>query len=190
MDVIGIKAERLEAVDAIAADVDCLVGRVVEKLDLQFVLRVIERSDRVKQAVDHMHFIEDRKLDRDDREFFEKRLWLWMVARVLEVEENDRKAVRAEAGESDENENVRGVPDGRGPVHEGEKSSCGRWVPIGSKKLNINRLPAPVKQSGGGESSAGGRERPPHPRSRGRCRGVVMGDAPDYSRRFRAIMRK
>jgi hypothetical protein len=48
-----------------------------------------------------MHFIEDRKLDRDDREFFEKRLWLWVVARVLEVEENDRKAVGAEAGESD-----------------------------------------------------------------------------------------
>jgi hypothetical protein len=44
-----------------------------------------------------------------------------MVARVLEVEENDRKAVRAEAGESDENENVRGVPDGRGPVHEEKK---------------------------------------------------------------------
>jgi len=72
-----------------------------------------------------MHFIEDRKLDGDDREFFEKRLWLRTIARVLEVEENDRKAVGAEAGESDENEDVRGVPDGRGPVHEGEESSWG-----------------------------------------------------------------
>jgi hypothetical protein len=92
-------------------------------LDLEFVLRVIERCDRVEQAVDHMHFIKDRKLDSDDREFLKMRLGFRTIAGVLEVEENDPEAVGAEAGESDENENVRGVPDGRGPVHEEKKKS-------------------------------------------------------------------
>jgi hypothetical protein len=59
-----------------------------------------------------MHFIEDRKLDGDDRKFFEKRLRLRVFARVLQVQEHDPEAVGTEAGKSDEDEDVCGVPKG------------------------------------------------------------------------------
>jgi hypothetical protein len=56
-----------------------LVGRVIEDLNLKFVLRVIQGGDGIEEAIDHMHLVEDGKLNGDEGHFvgseFAIRLW-------------------------------------------------------------------------------------------------------------------
>jgi hypothetical protein len=74
--------------------------------------------DGVEQAVHHVHLVEDRQLDGHQRQILEQAHGLRVLAGVLQVEENDRQAVRAVAGEAEQHENVGSIPNGRGPVHE------------------------------------------------------------------------
>ena len=68
VEVVDIEAARGMAADGKLRDLFCLVGRIVQNLDLEQVLRVIELADGRDQPVGHVHFVEDRKLDGDPRQ--------------------------------------------------------------------------------------------------------------------------
>ena len=87
VDVFGIETAGFQSLDAGAADVHRFVGGVVQKLDLQLVLRVIHGGDRIQQAVHHVHFIEHRQLDGHQRHFLEQFLRLRVVPGVFQVKE-------------------------------------------------------------------------------------------------------
>ncbi len=54
-------------------DVTRLVGRIVQDLDLELVLRIVDRRHRVDQAIDDVHLVVEGKLDRDDRPLVHRR---------------------------------------------------------------------------------------------------------------------
>ena len=59
--------------DRLCRNVAGLIARVVQHLDLEQMARVIELADSLDQAVRHVHFIENRKLDGDARQWIERR---------------------------------------------------------------------------------------------------------------------
>ena len=76
-----------------AADFHGFVSRVVEELDLHFVLRIIQRRDRGEKPVHDVHLVENRELDRDQRDFAEIFERLGMLPRVFQVKKYDRQPV-------------------------------------------------------------------------------------------------
>ena len=120
VDVLGVEAASPQARDAAAADFHGLVGGIIQQLDLDLVQRVIQRGDRIEQAIDDVHFVEDGELDGDQRQLGEMAEGMRVLAGVFEVEENDGQTVRAIAGKAEQDNNVAKIPNGRGPVHESE----------------------------------------------------------------------
>ena len=53
------------AFDAIARDLLCLIGGIVEHLDVEQLARVIELRDGLDQPLDHVALVVDRQLDGD-----------------------------------------------------------------------------------------------------------------------------
>jgi hypothetical protein len=93
VDVLGIETAYFQLLDARPADFDGFVRRIIQKLDLHFIFRIIQGGDGPKQAVDHMHFIENRQLDGHKRQVFEQFLGFRMLPRVLQVEKHNRQTV-------------------------------------------------------------------------------------------------
>ncbi len=98
MDVRDIEAARRVTPDRQFGDVGRLVGRIVEHLDFQQLARVIHLADRVDQTVRHVHLVVNRQLDRDPRQFGERRRRqrrIRGVAPVFHVKINDVIAMPA-----------------------------------------------------------------------------------------------
>ncbi len=80
-------------------DGSSLVGGIVEHLDLKEVAGVVELGDGLEQALDHVHLIEDGKLDRDARQLLEGAGRLREPVAVLEKEIDDDVTMQAVEGE-------------------------------------------------------------------------------------------
>ena len=106
MDVLCIEAPGFQPLNASTANFHRFIRGIVQKLDLQLVLWIVERGDRIEQAIHDMHFVEHRELDGHQRHILEFFLGFRAFARVLEIQKNDRKTVRAVAGEADQDENI------------------------------------------------------------------------------------
>ncbi len=140
MDVLGIKTAGFEPPDAVAADVHRFISRVVQQLDLQFVLRVIELRDGIQQAVHHMHLVEHRQLHGYQRQLLEQTHGMRPFAGMLQIEKYDRQAVRAVAGKTEKHQNVGGIPNRRSPVH-GSEEDDGLWWPDKYSRMEEWGLP-------------------------------------------------
>src|SRR5215212_1290421 len=49
-------------------DLDCLICRIVENLDLQLVVRIVECGHGFEQTIYHVQLVKEWKLDRDSRQ--------------------------------------------------------------------------------------------------------------------------
>lgn len=96
--------------DAFGGDHGRVVRRIVEDLNLQAILRVVDRANRVEQRFDHVAFVEERQLHGDAGKFriveAAKRK-LGLAAR-LEPAPQKRVTVAAVDGEQDEHQRVDG----------------------------------------------------------------------------------
>ena len=106
VQVVDVEALRAVVLDGAARDPGGGVGRVVEHLDLEQLLRVAERGDRGEQPVDDVHLVVDRELDRDPRQHRGQRGRRGLLVLVLEVEPHHHVAVEAHDGEDDEGQEV------------------------------------------------------------------------------------
>ena len=66
-------AQRRIALDQSASDVDGLVGRIVEHLDVQLFPRIFQLADRLQQPLDHILLVENRQLHGYPRQVLEIR---------------------------------------------------------------------------------------------------------------------
>ena len=67
MQVVDVEAFLALALDQRGDQLDGLVGRVVEHLDLQPVARIVDTAHGLDQPLRDVLFVEDRQLDGDDR---------------------------------------------------------------------------------------------------------------------------
>ena len=72
MQVPDVEPARGMATNRELGDLARLVRRVVEDLDLEPVVRIIHFADRIDQPIRHVHFVVNRKLDRDRRTLAER----------------------------------------------------------------------------------------------------------------------
>ncbi len=84
----------------------CLVGRVVEHLDLEQLLRVADAAHRVQQPVHHVHLVEDGELDRDRRKALREGNGEGAASPVPEVEPHHEVPVGAQDGQDDQGDEV------------------------------------------------------------------------------------
>ena len=85
-----------------------LVGRVVQDLNLEQVLRVVHLADGIDQPVRDVHLVEDRQLDRDARQDVERRQSAGALTLVFHVKINKvvpMPAVNCQNAEDKEVEN-------------------------------------------------------------------------------------
>ena len=90
---IGMVA--LERRDGAQADVLRLVGGIVEHLDLKTIARIANGRDRLQQALDHVHFVEERKLHRHRGQLGVLTLGLRLLIAVAVVQEHQQRAVES-----------------------------------------------------------------------------------------------
>src|SRR6266849_4688723 len=91
-----------------ARDVDGLVGRIVEHLNLQTVERVIDLNHRFHQTLDDIHLVKERKLHGDPRQFFLRELAfrLWGKPRIPPELDDLLDAIRAIDREDDQDAEI------------------------------------------------------------------------------------
>src|SRR5712691_3813862 len=87
--IVAVKVMNIETSSRIlcndgARDVDGLVGRIVQHLNLQTVARVIDLNHRFHQTLDDIHLVKERQLHADERQFFLREL-AFRVGRKLRV---------------------------------------------------------------------------------------------------------
>ena len=97
VQVLDVEPERAQLFDLCLAHGLCLVRRIVENLDLEAILRIADLRDRLEQPRRDVHLVEERQLDRDERHRVVGELGLldWLVAPVLVVHEEEKRAVKA-----------------------------------------------------------------------------------------------
>jgi hypothetical protein len=71
VDVFDVDALRAPLLDLLTGDLDRLIGRIVQHLDLELVGGVVDQARRVDQPLRDVHLIEDRELHRDGWKIFE-----------------------------------------------------------------------------------------------------------------------
>src|SRR5574342_146880 len=76
-------------------NIPCLIGGVIENLDLQQLFRVIKVAYAFNETVDNVQLVEERELDRHPREF-RKRWKSFPPAFLSEVVIHHHKSVCAE----------------------------------------------------------------------------------------------
>jgi len=106
VQVVDVEALRAVVLHRAAGDGARLVGRVVEDLDLQQLLRVADGRHRGEQAVDDVHLVEDRQLDGDPWQPRGQRAGQGFLVLVAEVEPDHHVAVEAEDGQDHERQEV------------------------------------------------------------------------------------
>jgi hypothetical protein len=85
----GIKTIRSEIGDRAIGQLASLVSGVIQNLDFKFILWIVEFADRLQQPFDHMDFIIDGELDRDDGEDIKFRGSLRLPMAIFEIEIKD-----------------------------------------------------------------------------------------------------
>src|SRR5256885_15615511 len=134
------------SVDHAAGDRASFVGGVIEKLDIEFLKRVIQSADGVQQPLDYKPFIKNRELDRNPRELRELETRLdRVVLLVLVIEIDQYVAMDAVRGKQDENHKIRnqqGQIEGVGVIKILES-------PI--EKMLANVLPESAREHKNGE---------------------------------------
>ena len=110
MDEFSIKAIGLKFEDLSLGNRGCFVGRVVQKLNLKFLLGVIQLCHRSEQALHDVHLVEDRELNRDERELRKFSLNLRAPPRMSQIEVNNTQPMAAITREPEESQNVGYVP--------------------------------------------------------------------------------
>lgn len=119
------------------ADRRGVVRRVVENLNLQLLPRVIQLAHRADQTLDDVGLIEDRQLDRDERQLVELRLRFGDVLPMLPVEEDHDETMHTITRETEDNDGVTDNPKNLRPLHElfenGGRASC-TPVPVGADR--------------------------------------------------------
>ena len=71
MDVGDRMSQRNIAIDQNARDLDGLVGRVIEQLDIELIFRIFKPAHGVEQPIHHILLIKDRQLHGDTRQVVE-----------------------------------------------------------------------------------------------------------------------
>ena len=92
---IQIGQVALQGRDLAQAEVLCLVGGIVEHLHLETITGVANGRDGIKQALDHVHLIEQGKLHRDRGQLRVVAGDLRLPIAVLVVEEHQQRTVEA-----------------------------------------------------------------------------------------------
>src|SRR3981081_2889839 len=96
------------ALDQTARDFNGFVSGVVEHLYVKFLFWIFQLADGLKQPLDDILLIEDRKLHRDPRQIFERCSWLGgAVFLVLVIQVDQDVPMRAVAGKQDQNNEIR-----------------------------------------------------------------------------------
>ena len=127
MDVGDGNAEGLVAFDAIARDLLCLIGGIVEHLDVEQLARVIELRDGLDQPLDHVALVVDRELDRHlgpDGDFGRRP---GNILAILEIVVDQRVAMHAVHRQNCHHEEVR--------QHDGEVESV-RLIEAAEGRIN------------------------------------------------------
>src|SRR5215208_3256211 len=68
VNVVDIKTLRRILRHDCFCDLDCLIGRIVENLDLQLVMRIVDCGHGFEQTIYHVELIKEWKLDRNSRQ--------------------------------------------------------------------------------------------------------------------------
>ena len=99
------------------SDLFCLVGRVVENLNLEQITRVVEVGAGFDQAVNDKLLIKNRQLDGDARKLLEMAgRFLGGVLPVFVIEINELVAMQAVEGQNDHHDEIRDEQRGVEPV--------------------------------------------------------------------------
>src|SRR5437016_7563902 len=108
------------SVDHAAGNRLSFVCGIIEKLDIEFLKRVIQSADGIQQPLDHKPFIKNRELDRNPRELRELATRLDRVVLLVLVIEIDQYvamyAIRSEQGEHHEIRNQQREIEGVGVI--------------------------------------------------------------------------
>src|SRR5580693_4210641 len=101
-------AKRSVALDQVADHLNGFVGRVVENLNIQLVLRIFQPADAINQAVGDILLVEHRQLHGDARKVLKisSRLGRALVA-MLVIKINEDVAVHAVGGEQNQDDEIR-----------------------------------------------------------------------------------
>src|SRR5450755_4144277 len=62
------------AFDQQTGNLDRLVGRVVEQLNVELILRIIEPANRIEQAIDHVLLVKDWQLHGNARQVIGRKI--------------------------------------------------------------------------------------------------------------------
>jgi hypothetical protein len=111
MNAFGVKALIAQARCSGAGNFDSLIGRVIKDLDFHLFLRIVESSNGIEEPVNNVHFIENRKLNRDERHGFELASRHRAFTAVLEVEIDNCQAMAPVTGKGKKNCRVKTEPD-------------------------------------------------------------------------------
>ncbi len=108
MDMLDIEAFRAEAFNEGKREVHCFIRGVIEKLDLELVLRIVNEANGLNKSVHHIQLVIERQLDGDDRQVFPRmgRGFVRNLLRLVIVVDH-HQAMKTEGEEDTEREKVR-----------------------------------------------------------------------------------
>jgi hypothetical protein len=119
VQILDVEALGGEAAHGQLGDLPRLVGRIVEHLNLEPVLRVVQRADRLDQPVDDVHLVEDGELNRNDGQRVGQGQRLRNVVPVLHVQINKVVPMPAVDSQDDQDEKIGGENQRLGCSHRG-----------------------------------------------------------------------
>src|ERR1035438_3866182 len=98
------------AFDQETSNLDRLVGRVVEQLNVELVFRIIKAADRIEQPIDHVLLVKDGQLHRNARHICRRevgRRFRSFILFVLVIKIDHPVAVRAIGGQYGQDDEIR-----------------------------------------------------------------------------------
>src|SRR4051794_27983892 len=113
MDQFDVEPLTLKLGNAGRGKIARVIGRVVEDLDLELVLRVIDFAHRAQQSFYDVDFVENRELHRHDRQLVEMAGGDRAATAVLQEQINDDIPVNPVCGEADQHTHVADRPNDR-----------------------------------------------------------------------------
>src|SRR5262249_54108483 len=108
-------------------------SRIVEHLNLEALSRVVQQADRIDQAIGHVHFVVDRKLDGYSRQRVERRRLNGLGILVPHVKIHEVIPVPAIDGQNAEDKEITDEDDclrGRHSVSKSERRTSGDYTAV------------------------------------------------------------
>ena len=123
VDVLDVQVgvARAQVGDLAPADLLRLVGRVVEHLDLEAIVRVADLGDGVEQPLDDVHLVEQRQLHGHGRQIGEGPDRARSLVAVAIVEKDQRRAMEAVEREHQQDDEI-GPYDQTSNSHEAQNT--------------------------------------------------------------------